>query len=259
MKKSIPDIAVVLTDNSRKIVWVNSSFTDMTGYELPEVIGKKPSILQGINSQAEVIIRIRRKLDSQNPRPFKDEIINYRKSGEEYPCRFVIHPIFSEAGELSNFIAFEIDATDIDDDSHIPLMQLKAETSLRYVNSPLTDKKELELFSKLLMIVENEKLYLDPKLKMSRLAERLKTNTRYLSQVVNNQTGENLTQFINRYRVEETKLKILDESLSYLTTFAIANMCGFNTKSTFYKCFKEITGITPKEYVKSVKEAIPHE
>lgn len=246
--RRIPDVAIILTDANRQILWVNEDFTNITGYPLNEVIGKKPSILQGVNTESEVVARIREKLSQHPLQSFKEEITNYRKNGEEYICRLVIHPIFDLNQQLSNFIAFEVDGSKIKDDSDIPMMQLSGR-AFRYPTSPLTNHQELGLFTKLVHVVESEQLFLDPKLKMVTLANRLKTNTRYLSQVVNHQTGDNLARFINRYRVEEVKKKIVDESYRYLTTFAIANMCGFNTKSTFYKCFKEITHQTPKEYI----------
>jgi len=248
-----PNVAVVLTDTDKTILWVNPHFFEMTGYRMEEVIGKKPSILQGKNTQMDVLMRIKKNLEAKKPKPFKEEIINYRKNGEEYPCRVVVHPIFNINQELINFIAFEVDATKIEDDSHIPMMQVKSIDD-RYSSSPLTNSQEQELFAQLLILVEKEKLYLNPNLKMSEIANSLGTNTRYLSQVVNHQTGENLTKFINRYRVEETKQKMMNKEYDYLTTFAIANMSGFNTKSTFYKSFKEIIGMTPLEYAKKIKE-----
>ena len=250
-----PNVAVVLTDAQRRILWVNSYFYEMTGYMLGEVLGQKPSILQGKNTQPDVVCKMRKNFEAENPKSLKVEIINYRKNGEEYPCRVVIHPIFNIGKKLTNFLAFEVDATLINDDSHIPMMQVD-NSNYKYSSSPLTNRQELELFSNLLTLVEKDKLYLNPNLKMSELAKSLGTNTRYLSQVVNHQTGENLAKFINRYRVEETKLKMMNRDYNYLTTFAIANMSGFNTKSTFYKSFKEIEGMTPLEYAKRIKDKV---
>lgn len=73
----VPSIAIVLTDAKRKIIWVNDGFTKMTGYSLPEVVGKKPSILQGPESESNVIERIRKCLDRKIP--LKEYITNYRK------------------------------------------------------------------------------------------------------------------------------------------------------------------------------------
>lgn len=82
------------------------------------------------------------------------------------------------------------------------------------------------------------------------MADQLGTNTKYLSQVVNHQTGYNFQYFLNIYRIEEVKAKITDAQYSNLTFFGIAFQCGFKNKSTFFKVFRDIVGVTPKEYVK---------
>ena len=94
-----------------------------------------------------------------------------------------------------------------------------------------------------------EQLYLDPQLNLPQLAELLDTNTKYLSQVVNYHYGNNLQQFVNVYRIEEAKKRLLDPQYSNLTYFAIGQLCGFKNKSTFYKVFKKFTDYTPHEYV----------
>lgn len=253
---SQPKIAIILTDVNRHIQWVNEAFTSITGYSMMEVIGKKPSILQGEKTKKEVILRIRDHLEAPNPVSFKEEIINYRKNGEAYSCRLVVHPIFNDEQQLVNFIAFEIDATFIKDDSNIASMQLNpADQKPKYLSSPLSHVQEVSLFHQLIELMKKDCLYLDSSLKIATLADKLKTNTRYLSQVVNHQTGENMARFINRYRVEEVKQQITDPANNYLTIFAIASMCGFTTKSTFHKCFKEITKMTPKDYVEQFKKS----
>lgn len=239
-----PNIAVILTDAARKIIWVNEDFTQITGYNLTEVIGKKPgAILQGPASDTEAIQRIRRALQMQLP--LKDQITNYRKNGEPYTCKLVIHPIFNTAHELTNFIAFEIDGDIPHEEEELRLLQLQE----KYRSSSLKGIEEMKLFSRLTELLEGRRLYLDPNLSLRQVADMLATNTKYLSQVVNNRAGMNFQQFINQYRVEEAKTKIINDSFQNLTLFGIALQCGFKNKSTFYKVFKETTGKTPKEFI----------
>lgn len=238
-------IAVILTDERRKIMWVNEDFTIITGYTLTEVIGKKPSILQGPQSEPEAIKRIRKGL--QNQAPLKDQITNYRKNGEKYICSLVIHPIFNAAHELTNFIAFEVDGDKMLDEAQLPLLNIHE----KYRSSSLKGIEELKLFIRLKTLITDEKLFLDPNLTLKMVADRLATNTKYLSQVVNHQSGTNFQNFINKFRVEEAKYKITSKEYSNLTLYGIALQCGFKNKSTFYKVFKEITEQTPREYLKS--------
>lgn len=240
-------IAVILTDSERRIQWVNDDFTNITGYTFEEVIGQKPSILQGKNTTKSSIERIRKGLEGLAP--FKADIINYRKDGEEYLCRLVIHPIFNIEDQLTNFIAFEVDGSQTDD-RHISLMQVRR----RYHSSGLDNLKEIELFAKLTILFERQKIHLDPNLKLGDIAKKINTNSKYLSQVVNNQTNNNLIHFVNLYRIEEAKRKIVSEEYQHLTTYGVAQTCGFKNKSTFYKVFKEITNMTPKDYIKMMKQ-----
>lgn len=241
----VPHIAVILTDKKRKILWVNQDFVEMTGYALDEVIGKSPGqVLQGPNSEIEAIERIRKGLENQVSH--KDQVINYKKNGEPYTCKLVIHPIFGEDQEVTHFIAFEVNGDVIEVEEKLPLMNL----SQKYTSSSLKGVEEVKLYFKLKELLEKEKLYLDPNLTLKNISDRLATNTKYLSQVVNNHSGNNFQHFINNYRVIESKEQILDKNNRNLTLYGIALQCGFKNKSTFYKVFKEITGKTPREFQK---------
>ena len=245
----IPNIAVILTDEQKKIIWVNDDFTFITGYTVSEAIGKKPGeLLQGPNTEKEIVLKMRRSLD--NNAPLKEEITNYRKNGEEYICKLVIHPIFNKDHKLTNFIAFEVDGNEIINDEDIPLLNL----GHKYRSSSLKGVEEIKLYAQLKALMEREHHYLNPNLTLKIVADLLGTNTKYLSQVVNNQAGCNFQQFINSYRVTEAKKKITDKSYSNLTLYGIALQCGFKNKSTFYKVFKEFLGQTPREYMLSIVE-----
>ncbi len=238
-----PYVAVVLTDAMRRIQWVNHDFTLLTGYSLLDVVGKKPSILQGENTSPEDVQYIRQCLEEKVP--FKHSVTNYTKSKHEYNCSFVIYPIFDDEEELTNFIAFEVDA-DVVDESNVPLLQLNK----RYTGSSLKDSDQTALYIKLCTLMQQEKLYLNPELSLKELANRLRTNTRYLSQVINTLAGLNLQNFINSYRVELVKKRILEDEVEDYTLYGIAQQCGFKNKSTFYKVFREITGLTPKDFIR---------
>lgn len=242
----VPDIAVILTDASRHIIWVNRDFTKITGYSLGDVAGKKPSLLQGPRSERTAIERIRQNLHDQIS--FKDEITNYRKNGEAYLCKLVVHPIFNGDNQLSNFIAFEVDGDRVKDEDKLPLMKVEN----RYHSSSLRGVDGTQLYAQLKYILDSEKLYLNPNLSLRELADLLGTNTKYLSQVVNHIAGYNFQRFINLYRIRDVKAKMQDPTLDHLTLFGVARQCGFKNKSTFYKVFKDITNMTPRNYLSSI-------
>jgi PAS domain S-box-containing protein len=242
----IPSIAVILTDPARRILWVNEDFCHITGYAPAEAIGKVPgALLQGPKTEQEAVNRIRKGLNQKIS--LREQLTNYRKNGEPYLCRLVIHPVFDAKHELTNFIAFEIDATHATDDLQIPLLEFPD----RYRTSSLKGIEETLLYEKLCHLLEAERLFLNPDLTLRKMADKLATNTKYLSQVINHQTGLNFQQFINKYRVEEAKAKITDKALRHLTLYGVALQCGFKNKSTFYKVFKEVTQLTPREFILS--------
>lgn len=244
----IPSIAVILTDATRKILWVNDDFTKITGYSLPEVFGQNPGrILQGPESEKDAIQQIRQGLKSNMP--FRGEITNYRKSGEEYLCRLVIHPVFDDDQRLTNYIAFEVDGNAVkEEELQLPLLELEE----KYSSSSLKVAEEIKLYFELKELVEKEKLYLNSSLTLKDIADRLNTNTKYLSQVINHHIGSNFQTFVNGYRIQEVKEKILDDKYKNLTLFGIALQCGFKNKSTFYKVFRDKVGMTPKAYLKNI-------
>ncbi|PHN01803.1 helix-turn-helix domain-containing protein [Flavilitoribacter nigricans] len=241
----VPNIAVILTDARKHILWVNNDFTELTGYTLGEAIGRQPGrLLQGADTDPNDVRRIGQALSAQIP--FKDEILNYRKNGEAYTCRLVIHPVFDAQHELCNFIAFEVDGDKVSDDElNIPLLDLDN----KYSTSSLKGVEEVQLFLKLKHFLEKDQPYLDPNLTLKCTADHLHTNTKYLSQVVNHLSNHNFQYFINTFRVNEAKHKLLSDDYQHLTLYGIALQCGFKNKSTFYKVFKEITNLTPREFI----------
>jgi PAS domain S-box-containing protein len=242
-------VGIILTDASRRILWVNDDFTEMTGYSIDEVIGKKPSLLQGAGTDWQVVERIRQQL--KDLVSFKEELTNHRKNGEPYPCKLLIHPIFGQKKELTNYIAFEVDGS-VTDETQIPALQLKE----KYASSHLREGEVSTLFVRLLQLVQSESLFLQSNITLKDVSDRLKTNTTYLSQVINRQTNGNFHQFINRYRIDEVQKRISSEAFTNYTLYGIALECGFRNKSTFYKVFREITSITPNEYAHQLNRAV---
>ncbi|SEB82745.1 PAS domain S-box-containing protein [Tenacibaculum sp. MAR_2009_124] len=95
--------ALVLTDISRKILWVNSGFTEMTGYSKKFAVNRTPSFLQGEKTSNEVRKRIQKKLLIGTP--FKEIIINHKKDKSTYKCEVKIFPLKSDT--TTHFLALE--------------------------------------------------------------------------------------------------------------------------------------------------------
>jgi AraC-like DNA-binding protein len=122
------------------------------------------------------------------------------------------------------------------------------EVIVSYKKSGLDDSTVEQIYQRLLIHMETTKPYLQDDLSLSLLADQLALNPNQLSQVVNQKSGGNFFVFVNAYRVEEVKAKLVDPSFSHLSILGIAYACGFRSKSAFNRIFKAQAGISPKEY-----------
>lgn len=102
---------VVITDRDGLIEWVNESFTHLTGYSLPEVLGRKPgAILQGPETDPDTVERIRAAI--RNGHRCEEIILNYTKDGTPFYVQMRIDPVCSATGELRKFVALQTDVTE---------------------------------------------------------------------------------------------------------------------------------------------------
>lgn len=86
--------------------------------------------------------------------------------------------------------------------------------------------------------------YLSP-IKISDIADKLNINRSHLYRVFKNEVGMNVEDYIINIRVNHAKTLLSTTSLS---VSAIANAVGYKTYSSFFKRFKNATGLTPNEY-----------
>ncbi len=133
---------------------------------------------------------------------------------------------------------------------HERRIKRKAEKDRKYEASTLTPGKSRMYSQQLLKLIKEEKPFLDPDLSAVKLAESLGISKKHLSQVINQQFHLNFKNFINKYRVEEAKKKLLDPREQQFVIFKIALDVGFNSKSVFNEAFKKFTGMSPSEYRK---------
>ena len=98
--------AIVVTDPTGAIEWVNTSFSKMCGYTLSELKGRKPGhVLQGPATDRTAVQRIRTALRER--RPCRAALVNYHKDGTLYAADVAITPILDDAGEALWFVAKE--------------------------------------------------------------------------------------------------------------------------------------------------------
>ena len=123
----------------------------------------------------------------------------------------------------------------------------------KYERSGLKEEDAQRYLKQLIDYVEIKKPYLNGTLTIQDIANELNISRHYLTQIINEKLGKNFYTFINEYRVDEFKLRLSDKANKHLTLIGIAYDSGFNSKSSFNIVFKNITGITPSEYKKTLE------
>ena len=117
----------------------------------------------------------------------------------------------------------------------------------KYRSTGLRDEDERRAAERVIRLLEDEKLWLEGGLRLADLARRAGLSRTQLSQVVNSRLGVNLSELLNRYRVEEARRLLLDPSLSHLTIEAIGGRSGFRSRSSFYEAYKRHYGESPSK------------
>ena len=120
----------------------------------------------------------------------------------------------------------------------------------KYKTSPLDKEGIRKCKEKLIHFMEDQKPYLDEKLKIETLAQAVDIPKHYLSQIINQEFEKSFQEFVNHYRVQEFKKRITDPRSSQKTILAIAYESGFNSKASFNRIFKSLMSMTPNEYKK---------
>lgn len=121
----------------------------------------------------------------------------------------------------------------------------------KYKNSGLPASLAKKLAEDLGLLMSREQLYKENDLKLETLAEKLKSNRHFVSQVINQYYKTNFFDFINANRIDEAKRLLVSDSHE-MNIIEIAYAVGYNNKVTFNTVFKRFTGVTPSEYRKKL-------
>lgn len=122
----------------------------------------------------------------------------------------------------------------------------------KYQNIPISDLETAEYISRINLVIETNKPYLNPDLTLPSLASMVEMPSYQLSRIINEKFGCNFFDFINAFRVNEVKARLSDPTFDKLSMLGLAFDCGFNSKSAFNRIFKKMTGFTPTEYKNSL-------
>ncbi|MFK7750699.1 MAG: helix-turn-helix domain-containing protein [Kordia sp.] len=106
-----------------------------------------------------------------------------------------------------------------------------------------------------LNVFEKDHLYLENQISLSDVAKIVNTNSKYLSKIINSHKKKNFTTYVNDLRIDYLIDRIRhDPVYKKYTINAIALEGGFSNPQTFYRLFKQRTGLKPGYFIKKVRE-----
>jgi AraC-like DNA-binding protein/tetratricopeptide (TPR) repeat protein len=118
----------------------------------------------------------------------------------------------------------------------------------------LSDEMHNELQTRIYTLMEDPSIVCDTEFSLEKLADLVHSNRTYVSQVINDDLKKNFRAFINEYRITEAQRLFSSMDASKYTIETIALKTGFKSRTSFNTAFKEITGVSPGFYLKSMQK-----
>ncbi len=122
----------------------------------------------------------------------------------------------------------------------------------KYKTSPLSEARSQQIQQQITAFFDQESAYLNPNLKIADLAHTINIPSHHISQVLSEKMSSNFYEIVNQYRINKAKEMLQSEALQKISVQAIGQECGFSNKTSFYRAFKKITGMTPIQYIEKV-------
>lgn len=132
---------------------------------------------------------------------------------------------------------------------------LESSSKMKYVASNLNEGQKGSLLDAINSIMENTQEYCEMDFSLDKLSNLVNSNSKYVSQVINETYHKNFNSFVNEYRIREARRRLTDiEQYGNYTIQTISESVGYKSSTTFINVFRKITGITPSMYQRMVRE-----
>ncbi len=136
----------------------------------------------------------------------------------------------------------------------VPIKNLEEQMAIIQLNEAINYEEELK--RKLKYAMKTDKVFLNPELTLSDLADKLDMKPTELSHFINTCLGKNFNDYVNEYRVEEVKSLMSSITTDpQATIMELAYEAGFNSKASFNRIFKQFTQMTPTQFKKANQKA----
>lgn len=132
---------------------------------------------------------------------------------------------------------------------HFLLQELESKT-IKKSNLSIEDDKLTNYIKNIEFVIQEKQLYLNENLTLYMLAKEVDLKEKKLSAIINQKMNTTFYDLINSYRIEEFKKRVVLNEYKKITLLGIAYDCGFKSKSTFNRLFKQKTNLSPSAYKK---------
>lgn len=133
--------------------------------------------------------------------------------------------------------------------------ECKEEVRGLYSVDRLTEEQKEKLIKDINLVLEEGAGYCDSDFSLERLSGLVGSNSRYVSQVINDTYNKNFRTFINEYRIREVQRRLLNTAeYGNFTIKAVAESVGYKSQANFITSFKKVTGMSPSIFQKLAKE-----
>jgi AraC-like DNA-binding protein len=134
--------------------------------------------------------------------------------------------------------------------------EINIEPKPKYQNLRISDELLEDFKARILATMETNRPYLDTNFSLQKLSALTAIPQHQLSHTFSAAFNQNFTNFVNSYRIEESKRILRDPHKDYLSIAGIAYECGFNSLSSFNVSFKKNIGVTPSVFKKEVSKTL---
>ncbi len=190
-----------------EITYVNPAFTEITGYEAEEVLGKTPRILQGPETEPWVISRLHRRL--KQGKPFEGEAINYRKDGTPFVNQWSIAPVRDNHDRITHWVAVQRDVTD-EQRTAERLLEAQEKERARIARK-MHDELGGQLASLQMVASRIEALVSNTSAETAPLMNELESQINTLSQTVRRLTDASSSRVLNDFGLSEALSHMANE------------------------------------------------
>ncbi|MBQ8673916.1 MAG: helix-turn-helix domain-containing protein [Bacteroides sp.] len=131
----------------------------------------------------------------------------------------------------------------------LPVEESKSTSKEKYKTNRISPEECRRLAEKLEKYMQEEKPYTNPNLRLGDLATALGSSSHTLSYLLSQHLHCSYYDYVTNYRIGEFKRLVKNGEYAKYTLNALAELCGFNSKASFHRSFKNAVGMTPNEYI----------